>query len=58
MLETTAMFVPTSAFRRQDGASVGLLVLADTAHFFTFKVFPPFLMPCKGRRGDKTILNP
>lgn len=55
MLETTTMFVPTSALRGQDGASVGLLVLADTAHFFTFKVFPPFLVPCKERRRDKTI---
>lgn len=54
-LETAAMLVSTFAFSRQDGASMGFLVLASTTHFFTFKEFPPFLMPYKGRRGGKKI---
>lgn len=52
-LDSTAVFVPTFAFCRQDGTSVGFLVLADTTQFFTFKGFPPFFMPYNGRRGEK-----
>lgn len=52
-LNSATVLIPTFAFCRQDGASMGLLVLTDTTHSLTFKRFPPFFTPWKGRRGEK-----
>ena len=46
-LESAAVFLPTLAFSRHDDAPMGVLILAGTTHFLTFKVFP-FSFPYKG----------
>ena len=50
-LDTAAVFLPTLAFSRQDDAPVGVLILAGTTHFLTFKVL--FFFPYEGRGGEK-----
>ena len=51
-LDSAAVFLLTLAFSRQDDAIMGVLILAGTTHFLTFKVFL-FSFPYKGRRGEK-----
>ena len=51
-LDSAAVFLLTLAFSRQDDTPMGVLILAGTTHFLTFKVFH-FSFPCKGRRGEK-----
>ena len=51
-LDSAAVFLPTLAFSRQDDAPVGVLILAGTTHFLTFKVVL-FFFPYKGRGGEK-----
>ena len=38
-LDSATVFLPTLAFSRQDDTPVGVLILAGTTHFLTFKVF-------------------
>ena len=42
-LESAAVFLPTLAFSRHDDAPMGVLILAGTTDFITFKVFFFFL---------------
>ena len=51
-LDSAAVFLPTLAFSRQDDALMGVLILAGTTHFLTFKVFL-FSFPYKERGGEK-----
>ena len=51
-LDAAAVFLPTLAFSRQDDRPMGVLILAGTTHFLTFKVFL-FCFPYKGRGGEK-----
>ena len=51
-LDSAAVFLLTLAFSRQDDAIMGVLILAGTTHFLTFKVFL-FSFPYKGRGGEK-----
>ena len=47
-LDSATVFLPTLAFSRQDDTPTGVLILAGTTHFLTFKVFL-FCFPYKGR---------
>ena len=38
-LDSAAVFLLTLAFSRQDDRPMGVLILAGTTHFLTFKVF-------------------
>ena len=51
-LESAAVFLPTLAFSRHDDAPMGVLILAGTTHFLTFKVFH-FSFTYKERGGKK-----
>ena len=51
-LDSATVFLPTLGFSRQDDTPMGVLILAGTTHFLTFKVFL-FSFPCKGRGGEK-----
>ena len=51
-LDAAAVFLPTLAFSRQDDRPMGVLILAGTTHFLTFKVFH-FSFPYKERGGEK-----
>ena len=51
-LDSATVFLPTPAFSRQDDAIVGVLILAGTTHFLTFKVFH-FSFTYKERGGKK-----
>ena len=51
-LDSAAVFLQTLAFSRQDDAIMGVLILAGTTHFLTFKVFL-FSFPYKERGGEK-----
>ena len=51
-LDSAAVFLLTLAFSRQDDTPMGVLILAGTTHFLTFKVFL-FCFPYKGRGGEK-----
>lgn len=46
-LDSAAVLVPTPALCRQDGAPVGLLVLAGAPHVLTFLVFLSFFIAYK-----------
>ena len=48
-LDSAAVFLLTLAFSRQDDRPMGVLILAGTTHFLTFKVFL-FSFPYKERR--------
>lgn len=52
-LDSAAVLVPTPALCRQDGAPMGLLVLAGTPHVFTFFVFLSFFIACKAGEVKK-----
>ena len=51
-LDAAAVFLPTLAFSRQDDTLMGVLILAGTTDFITFKVFH-FYFPSKERGGEK-----
>ena len=51
-LDNAAVFLPTLAFSRHDDAPMGVLILAGTTHFLTFKVFH-FSFTYKERGGKK-----
>ena len=51
-LDSAAVFLLTLAFSRQDDTPMGVLILAGTTDFITFKVFF-FSFPYKGRGGEK-----
>ena len=51
-LDDAAVFLPTLEFSRQDDALMGVLILAGTTHFLTFKVFH-FSFTYKERGGKK-----
>ena len=51
-LDSAAVFLLTLAFSRQDDRPMGVLILAGTTHFLTFKVFH-FYFPSKERGGEK-----
>jgi len=51
-LDSAAVFLLTLAFSRQDDAIMGVLILAGTTHFLTFKVFH-FSFTYKERGGKK-----
>ena len=55
-LDDAAVFLLTLAFSRHDDAPMGVLILAGTTHFLTFKVFH-FSFPYKGRGGEKETIN-
>ena len=51
-LDSATVFLPTLAFSRQDDTPTGVLILAGTTHFLTFKVFH-FSFTYKERGGKK-----
>ena len=55
-LDDAAVFLLTLAFSRHDDVPMGVLILAGTTHFLTFKVFH-FSFPYKGRGGEKETIN-
>ena len=55
-LDSAAVFLPTLAFSRQDDRPMGVLILAGTTHFLTFKVFF-FAFPIKEGEVKKKQIN-
>ena len=56
-LDSAAVFLLTLAFSRQDDAIMGVLILAGTTDFITFKVFFFFPFPIKEEEVKNKQIN-